>query len=85
MSVNFNQLAPIVATIATAGGLIFQIGKHSEKLNVLGLEVKALEKKEEYNNKLLYDIHGKVCKFEGKFNDIEKELKEIKDYVKCKK
>ena len=51
MSVNFNQLAPIVATIATAGGLIFQIGKHSEKLNVLGLEVQALEKKDEYSSR----------------------------------
>jgi len=91
MSVNFNQLAPIVATIATAGGLIFQIGKHSEKLNVLGLEVLALEKKDEYNNKLLYEIHGKICKFEGKFNDIDErfknievDLKEIKNCVKCK-
>tara|TARA_B110000483_G_C17866641_1_gene416278 strand:+ start:330 stop:605 length:276 start_codon:yes stop_codon:yes gene_type:complete len=91
MSVNFNQLAPIVATMATAGGLIFQIGKHSEKLNVLGLEVQALEKKDEYSNKLLYDIHGKICKFESKFNDIDDrfknidgDLKEIKNCVKCK-
>ena len=52
MSINFTTLAPIVATVATAGGLIFQIGTHSEKLGSLGLKVDALEKKEEYNNKL---------------------------------
>ena len=48
MSVNFNQIAPIAATLFTAGGLIFQIGMHSEKLSTLGFIVNALEKKEEY-------------------------------------
>ena len=82
------HVAPMVATMATAGGLIFQIGTHSEKLGSLGLKVEALEKKEEYNNKLLYDIHGKMCVFEEKFkeidqrfNNVESELKEIKKYV----
>ena len=91
MSLTFNTIAPITATVISIGGLIFQIGKHSEKLNVLGLEVQALEKKDEYSNKLLYDIHGKICKFEEKFNDmddrfknIEDDLKEIKNCVKCK-
>ena len=84
MSINFANLAPVVATMATAGGLIFQIGKHSEKLGSLGLNVEALEKKEEYNNKLLYEIHGKMCVFEEKFKDIEDDLKEIKKCVLCK-
>ena len=53
----------MVATIATAGGLIFQIGTHSEKLGSLGLKVDALEKKEEYNNKLLYDNSWKNVRF----------------------
>ena len=35
MSINFTTLAPMVATVATAGGLIFQIGTHSEKLGSL--------------------------------------------------
>ena len=46
---------------------------------------------EEYNNKLLYDIHGKMCVFEEKFkeldqrfNNVESELKEIKKCVTCK-
>ena len=34
--------------MATAGGIIFHIGSHSEKLGTLGLKVSALEKKEEY-------------------------------------
>ena len=31
MSINFNTLAPISATVISIGGLIFQIGRHSEK------------------------------------------------------
>ena len=31
MSVNFNMIAPISATVISIGGLIFQMGKHSEK------------------------------------------------------
>ena len=45
MSFNFNAIAPISATIISIGGLIFQIGKHSEKLDVLGSTVYAQEKK----------------------------------------
>ena len=48
MSVNFQQLAPILAACMTTGGVIFQIGKHAEKLELIGIKVEAQEKKEEY-------------------------------------
>ena len=35
MSINFNTIAPVTATVLSIGGLIFQIGKHSEKLDTL--------------------------------------------------
>ena len=61
------------------------------RIQVVSSDVQALEKKDEYSNKLLYEIHGKICKFEEKFNDIddrfkniEVDLKEIKNCVKCK-
>ena len=47
MSVNFQQLAPILAACMTTGGVIFQIGKHAEKLEIISLKVEAQEKKEE--------------------------------------
>ena len=52
MNVNFATIAPMIATMATAGGLIFQIGTHSEKLGSMGLKVEALEKKEEFEIQL---------------------------------
>ena len=39
MIVNFQQIAPIIAACMTTGGLIFQIGKHAEKLDVIGVKV----------------------------------------------
>ena len=81
MSVNFNQLAPIVATMATAGGLIFQIGKHSEKLDVLGNTVYAQEKKVDVNYKYINDIKMFISRTDerlGKLNDINDDIKEIK-------
>jgi cysteine synthase A len=46
MSVNFQQIAPIIAACLTSGGVIFQIGKHAEKLDIIGLKVEAQEKKD---------------------------------------
>ena len=37
MNVNFQQLAPILAACMTTGGVIFQIGKHAEKLELIGI------------------------------------------------
>ena len=57
------------------------IGSHSEKLGSLGLKVSALETKEEYTNKLLYDIHGKMCVFEEKFNECIKHIPKDWDMI----
>ena len=90
MSINITTLAPWVGTLVSAGGVIFHIGSHSEKLGSLGLKVDALERKDEYNNKILSDIHAKMCVFDERFkeidqrfNNVESELKEIKSII-CK-
>ena len=49
MSVNFQQIAPIIAACVTSGGIVFQIGKQSEKLVNLGFKVEAQEKKYSLN------------------------------------
>lgn len=91
MSINISTLAPLVGTLVTAGGIIFHIGSHSEKLGSLGLKVNALEQKDDYNNKILSDIHAKMCVFDERFkeidvrfNNVESELKEIKSII-CNK
>jgi len=56
MSINFNTIAPISATILSISGLVFQIGKHSEKLDLLNNKVYAQEKKVDQNYKYINDM-----------------------------
>ena len=81
MSLTFNTIAPITATVISIGGLIFQIGKHSEKLDVLGTTVYAQEKKVDENYKYINDIKMFISRTDerlDKLNDITDDIKEIK-------
>ena len=81
MSLNFNTIAPITATVISIGGLIFQIGKHSEKLDILGTTVYAQEKKVDENYKYINDMKLFISRSDerlDKLNDITDDIKEIK-------
>tara|TARA_B100000686_G_C16550729_1_gene842383 strand:+ start:715 stop:969 length:255 start_codon:yes stop_codon:yes gene_type:complete len=84
MSVNFQQLAPILAACMTTGGVIFQIGKQSEKLELLGLKVDAQEKKEEYYNQSINQLLGTMNVLKNDVSNIKDDIKEIKDYMRSK-
>ena len=84
MSVNFQQLAPILAACMTTGGVIFQIGKQSEKLELLGLKVDAQEKKEEYYNQSINQLLGTMNVLKNDVGNIKDDIKEIKDYMRSK-
>ena len=79
MSINFNTLAPISATVISIGGLIFQIGKHSEKLDLLNNKVYAQEKKVEENYKYINDMKIFMSRSDEKLDDINISIKEIKN------
>ena len=84
MSVNFQQLAPILAACATTGGVIFQIGKHAEKLELIGVKVEAQEKKEDYYNQSISQLLGKMDVLKNDMSNIKEDIKEIKSYMKTK-
>ena len=84
MSVNFQQLAPILAACMTTGGVIFQIGKQSEKLELIGLKVEAQEKKEEYYNQSINQLLGSMNILKNDVGNIKDDIKEIKDYMRSK-
>lgn len=81
MIVNFQQIAPIIAACMTTGGLIFQIGKHAEKLDVIGVKVEAQEKKEGYNNQNINEILGNVNILKNDIQNIKEDIKDIKGYM----
>ena len=78
MSINFNTLAPISATVLSLGGLVFQIGKHSEKLDLLNNKVYAQEKKVDENYKYINDMKIFVSRSDEKLDDMNANIKEIK-------
>ena len=82
MSINFQQLAPILAACMTTGGVIFQIGKQSEKLELIGLKVEAQEKKEEYYNQSINKLLGSMNILKNDVGNIKDDIKEIKDYMR---
>ena len=78
MSINFNTLAPISATVISIGGLIFQIGRHSEKLELLNNKVFAQEKKVDENYKYINDMKIFMSRSDEKLDDMNNNIKEIK-------
>ena len=81
MSVNFQQLAPILAACMTTGGLIFQIGKHAEKLDIIGIKVEAQEKKEGYNNQNINEILGNINILKNDIQNIKEDVRDIKGFM----
>ena len=79
MSINFNTIAPISATIVSLGGIVFQIGKHSEKLDLLNNKVYAQEKKVDENYKYINDMKIFMSRSDEKLDDINISIKEIKN------
>jgi len=78
MSINFNTIAPISATVLSIGGLVFQIGRHSEKLDLLNNKVYAQEKKVDENYKYINDMKIFMSRSDEKLDDMNTSIKEIK-------
>lgn len=75
---NINIYPPLIGAAISMGGIIFQIGRQSEKLNDIGLKVHALEEYKDSNTKMLYDIHGTVEASKEKLLDVASDVDEIK-------
>ena len=84
MSVNFQQIAPIIAACMTASGVLFQIGKHAEKLDIIGLKVEAQEKNENYKNQTINEILGNINLVKNDVENIKEDIKDIKNYMAVK-
>jgi hypothetical protein len=79
---NVQMIGPIVAASATIGGIIFQVGKQSEKMDFIGLKVEAQEKKQYYNNQTICEIHEAVSTLKNDVSYIRDEVHEIKQFMR---
>ena len=82
MSVNFQQLAPIIAACVTTGGIVFQIGKQSERLESLGIKVEAQEKKNISVNNVICGMDTKLNIISNDLSHLKSDISEIKQKIK---
>lgn len=78
MSINMQIIGPVIAASATVGGMIFQMGKQSEKLDFLGTKVEAQEKKEEFMNEKLCEIYNKMNTLQSDISYMKEDIHDIK-------
>jgi peptidoglycan hydrolase CwlO-like protein len=78
------QIMPLIGGCVSVGGIIFQMGKHADRLDFLWANVEALEKKEEYMNSTLYEIKGDIKTLTHDINSIKEDICEIKNSWKKK-
>ncbi len=71
---NSGNAARIGTTLIAIGGLIFQMGKLSERVDIILPKVHSLELDQKSNNQTLYDIHGTVSKLEEKLDNVAKDV-----------
>ncbi|MBG02193.1 MAG: hypothetical protein CL470_07980 [Acidimicrobiaceae bacterium] len=82
MSVNFQHLAPIIAACVTTGGIVFQIGKQSERLETLGFKVQAQEKTHRTNSDAMNDMNQKLTILTNDMSHIKRDIHDIKVNMK---
>jgi len=79
MSVNLQQFLPLMGGLISVGGLIFKMGQHAEKLDVLDLKVYAQEKKIELNHNIINDIHNDLSILRNDISYMKEDIHEIKN------
>ena len=78
------QIIPFIGATVSIGGIIFQTGKHADRLDFLWTKVEAQEKKEEYMNSTLYEIKSDIKTLKHDIDNIKEDISEIKDCWKKK-
>ena len=76
---NPQQILPFVGATLSISAIIFQTGKHAEKIDFLCSKVEAQEKKEEYMNTTLYEINSDLKTLQYDIKAIKNGISEIKD------
>jgi|TARA_B110000914_G_C15103890_1_gene282980 hypothetical protein len=79
MSVNLQQFLPLMGGLISVGGLIFKMGQHAEKLDVLDLKVYAQEKKVELNHNIINEIHNDLSILRNDISYMKEDIHEIKN------
>jgi len=79
MSINLQHILPLLGGLISVGGLVFKMGQHAEKLDVLDLSVHAQEKKVEINHNIINEIHNDLGILKNDISYMKEDVHEIKN------
>ena len=75
---NPQQMLPFIGATLSIGGIIFQTGKHAEKIDFVFGKVEAQEKKVEYNNESLCEIKSDLKTLTNDVATIKQDIRDVK-------
>jgi len=75
------QLLPFIGATLSIGGIIFQTGKHAEKIDFLVGKVEAQGEKVEYNDKNMCEIKSDLKTLTHDVSAIKEDVHDVKDYL----
>ena len=78
---NVQQILPFVGATLSIGGIIFQTGKHAEKIDFVFGKVEAQEKKVEYTDKNMCEIKSELKTLSHDVSAIKQDVQEIKRVI----
>jgi hypothetical protein len=77
-----NHLFPFIGVFITTSGIIFKMGQQSHHLDIISFKVHAQEKKEEFNNSKMCQIHSDVTLLKNDIKYIKSHIENIEKYIK---
>ena len=75
------QFLPFIGATISIGGIIFQTGKHAEKIDFLVGKVEAQEKKVEYNDKNMCEIKSELKTMAHDVATIKDDIHDMKVFL----
>lgn len=78
---NPQQMLPFIGATISIGGIIFQTGKHAEKIDFVFGKVEAQEKKVEYTDKNMCEIKSDLKTLTHDISAIKGDVQEIKRVI----
>jgi len=78
---NPQQMLPFIGATISIGGIIFQTGKHAEKIDFVFGKVEAQEKKVEYTDKNMCEIKSELKTLSHDVSAIKQDVQEIKRVI----
>ena len=78
---NPQQMLPFIGATISIGGIIFQTGKHAEKIDFVFGKVEAQEKKVEYTDQNVCEIKSDLKTLSHDISAIKQDVQEIKRII----